>query len=114
MGTDVRANRGDGPPPERAHGKTDPDAPENARPEPKYDVRGTAAALGVSVQTVYLLCAKRRLRHVRVGVGRGTIRVPSSAIREYLDGATVRPDGPAAPAPVGTKRVSPRYLRPPA
>lgn len=65
------------------------------------------------MQTVYLLCAKRRLRHIRVGVGRGTIRVPESAIHEYLDGATVRPDGPGAPNEVGTKRASPNPPRPP-
>jgi excisionase family DNA binding protein len=84
------------------------------QPEPNHDVRGVAATLGVSVQTVYMLCAKRRLRHVRVGVGRGTIRVPESAVREYLVGATVRPDEPTAPTVVGTKRVNSRYLRPPA
>ena len=57
-----------------------------------YDVREVAAALGVSVQTVYLLCAKKRLRHIRVGVGRGTIRVPPSALQEYISGATVGTD----------------------
>ncbi len=74
-----------------------------------YDVREVAAALGVSVQTVYLLCAKKRLRHIRVGVGRGTIRVPADALQEYIDGATV---GPSQPTVVTqTKQVKAGHLR---
>jgi hypothetical protein len=62
---------------------------------------------------VYLLCAQKRLRHLRVGLGRGTIRVPESAIQEYIAGATVQPDQPTAPAKVRTRPIKPRRLRMP-
>lgn len=74
-----------------------------------FDVREVAVALGVSVQTVYLLCAKKRLRHIRVGVGRGTIRVPADALQEYINGATV---GPGQPTIIPqTKSVKAVHLR---
>jgi excisionase family DNA binding protein len=54
-----------------------------------FTVKDTAARIGVSEQLVYALCAGRRLRHVRVGLGRGTIRIPEDAVDEYLRGRTV-------------------------
>jgi excisionase family DNA binding protein len=60
-------------------------------------VKETAARLSVSEQTVYALCAGRRLRHVRVGLGRGTIRIPEDAVDELLRDRTVAVGEAAAP-----------------
>jgi excisionase family DNA binding protein len=54
-----------------------------------FTVKETATRLSVSEQLVYALCASRRLRHVRVGLGRGTIRIPEDAVDEFLRGRTV-------------------------
>lgn len=47
-------------------------------------VKETAQQLGVSAQTVYCLCMTHKLRHFRVGVGRGKILVSEEAIMDYL------------------------------
>lgn len=52
--------------------------------------RVVPAVLRCSAATVYSLCSARRLRHVRVGVGRGKILIPADAIDEYLAKGTVR------------------------
>jgi excisionase family DNA binding protein len=62
-------------------------------------VKQVAQRLNVSLGTVYDLCAKRKIPHVRVGAGRGVIRIDEQALREYIEGATVRPQEPAAPTP---------------
>jgi excisionase family DNA binding protein len=41
-------------------------------------VSQVAERLNVAVNTVYSLCASRKLRHHRVGEGRGTIRITNS------------------------------------
>jgi excisionase family DNA binding protein len=43
-----------------------------------------AAQLKVSRSTVYALCAANELKHHRVGIGRGSIRVTTDAIAQYL------------------------------
>lgn len=43
------------------------------------NVREYAEAYGVSVATVYAMCAQGKLRHVRLGTRRGTIRIPLDA-----------------------------------
>lgn len=60
-------------------------------------VKQAAERLNVGVGTVYALCARRKLAHVRVGAGRGTLRIEERALDEYISGATVRPAGPPAP-----------------
>jgi excisionase family DNA binding protein len=72
-------------------------------------VRDYAAAYGVSVATVYAMCATGKLPHVRLGTGRGTIRIPEDAVTQDKGSVPGRPEPPAAP--VGTKRVKPHYLR---
>jgi excisionase family DNA binding protein len=64
-------------------------------------VKEAATRLGVSTATIYALCAGRKLRHVRVGVARGLIRISESDIDEYLKMAAVWPDKstPAPPQP---------------
>ncbi len=46
-------------------------------------VKQCADRLGVSAALVYALCAARRIRHERHGLGRGTIRVSQEALEEY-------------------------------
>jgi excisionase family DNA binding protein len=70
-------------------------------------VREAAERLGVSAQTVYQLCAARKLRHVRIGLGRGTVRISEEAIAEYLRRAEGAPD--AAPAP--PRRAAFKHVR---
>jgi excisionase family DNA binding protein len=62
-------------------------------------VKATATRLHVSVNTVYALCAERKLRHVRIGVGRGKMFVPEDAIDEYVRARTVAADGAKPPPP---------------
>ena len=52
-------------------------------------VRETANLLGVSVALVYGLCTRRKIRHERHGLGRGTIRIPEDALDEYRKRVTV-------------------------
>jgi excisionase family DNA binding protein len=58
-------------------------------------VKQVAAILQVSAATVYQLCAARKLPHVRVGVGRGAIRVDEDALAAFLQASTVAPGRPA-------------------
>ena len=53
-------------------------------------VKEAAVELRVSAATVYALCSARKLRHQRVGVGRGKILVPPDAVTEYLSKGTVK------------------------
>jgi excisionase family DNA binding protein len=61
-------------------------------------VKQSAGRLGVSPGLVYSLVAGRKLRFVRVGNGRGRIRIPEDAIEEYLSRATFAPQETKAPA----------------
>ena len=51
-------------------------------------VRETADALRVSAGTLYALCARKEIRHERVGMGRGKILLPESAIEEFRQART--------------------------
>jgi excisionase family DNA binding protein len=49
-------------------------------------VREAAKELGgVSESLVYGLCKAGRLEHIRVGVGRGTIRIPRAAVERLKE-----------------------------
>jgi len=61
-----------------------------------YTVRTVASRLGCSTATVYTLIAAGRLRHYRIGTGRGAIRVTEEQLAEYLSGAEA---GLLAPPP---------------
>lgn len=52
-------------------------------------VKQAAERLGVSPALVYALCARRRLRHERHGLGRGKILIPEEALEEYRRRQTV-------------------------
>ncbi len=49
-----------------------------------YRVRVVAGLLDVSVATVYRAVESGSLRALRVGMGKGALRVPGSAIAEYV------------------------------
>jgi excisionase family DNA binding protein len=72
-------------------------------------VHEAADLLGVSDALVYSLCAQKRIRHERHGLGRGTIRIPEDAIDEYRKSVTVAPVGPALP--VVTKPPKLKHLK---
>ena len=52
-------------------------------------VKEAAFLLRLSIASVYALCSAKKLRHQRVGVGRGKILIPSDAVDEYLAKGTV-------------------------
>jgi excisionase family DNA binding protein len=47
-------------------------------------VQEAARRLALSEATVYGLCNQRKLRHFRMGMGQGAIRIPEDALDEYL------------------------------
>lgn len=49
-----------------------------------YRVSEVAADLGTSVSTIYRAVKSGRLRALRFGTGKGAIRVPASAVAEYV------------------------------
>jgi excisionase family DNA binding protein len=73
----------------------------------KYlSVREYAETFGVSVATVYAMCAIGKPPHTRLGTGRGTIRIPIEGPGyQKTDGQAAEP--PARPR---TKQIKPRYL----
>ena len=52
--------------------------------DPLRTVRDLAERLGISLSLAYRLIAQGEFRVVRVGVARGTIRIPESDIDRYL------------------------------
>jgi excisionase family DNA binding protein len=62
-------------------------------------VKQVAELLAVSVESIYQLCAKRILAHIRIGAGRGTIRIPEESLKTYLMTAAI--DAEETPAPKG-------------
>ena len=73
-------------------------------------VREASLRLGVSAATVYGLCAACRLRHSRVGMGRGKIRIPEDAVDEYLKAREVGPRKPVPPLLPRPRPVTLKYL----
>lgn len=76
----------------------------------RLSVREAADCLGLSSALVYGLCARRRIRHERHGLGRGTIRIPEDAIEEYLRSVTVGAEKGAAPPPLTALPVRLKHL----
>ena len=75
-------------------------------------VAEAAERLHLSGSTVRALCAQRRLRHERHGVGRGKILIPEDAIEDYRASVTVAVggDGTADAKPRQEKRRASRPL----
>lgn len=66
-----------------------------------YTVREAAGVLTISGSGMYDLVARSLIRHVRVSAGGGGIRIPESAVQEYLASRTV---GPATVATSATRQ----------
>ena len=78
----------------------------------KYlSVRETANLLQVSPASVYGMVGRGILRHVRVGSGRGVIRIPESAIGELNRVVDTRPTVPPLPPSPQILRTPLRHLR---
>lgn len=75
-----------------------PSAPERQRPHRPYTVKQVAAALGVSGSTVYRDIEAGRLEAYRIGVGKGTLRVPHDALQRYM--ARIKAEAVTKPASV--------------
>lgn len=76
-----------------------------------YSVHEAAELLSVSDATVYGLCSRRRLRHERIGLGRGVIRIPEDAIEDYRRSRTVEVETLGRAAMPATKAVKLQHLR---
>lgn len=71
-------------------------------------IKEAAALLGLSCGLMYALCARKKIRHERYGLGRGTIKIPEEAIDEYRRSVTIGPHPaaiPSPPAPVKFKHL---------
>lgn len=77
--------------------------PETADVKKNLTVKEAAARLAISVQCVYQLCSRKKLAHLRLGVGRGVLRIPESALDEFVARSIVQPDGTTAPEPTPVK-----------
>ena len=62
-------------------------------------VSETAERLGISKALVYALCSRKKMRHERHGLGRGTIKIPEDAMEDYRKSVTVATEQRAAPPP---------------
>lgn len=73
-------------------------------------VAQAAEKLGVKPGLVYQLCSSGRLRHCRVGNGRGVIRISEDALDEYVMSVTFggRAEDDTPPA---RRAVKLRHLR---
>jgi excisionase family DNA binding protein len=58
-----------------------------------------AEYLSLSAGTVYELCRAKKIRHHRMGVDGGTIRIPQDACEEYLLDCTQEPQAESPPLP---------------
>ena len=54
-----------------------------------YSIKEAAEVLGLSCGLIYALCARKKIRHERYGLGRGTIKIPEDAIDEYRQSVTL-------------------------
>jgi excisionase family DNA binding protein len=68
-------------------------------------VREAAKWLEVSTSEIYLLCKYRKLRHSRIGLKRGVIRIEISDLEVYRRSCIVEPVEPARLSPVVGRQV---------
>lgn len=69
-----------------------------------FTVKTAAKELGISSSLVYGLCAARKIRHERHGMGRGVIRIPREALDEYRLNCT-KGEASVPPAKKVTRRT---------
>jgi excisionase family DNA binding protein len=72
-------------------------------------VKRAAERLGVSPSLIYCLVAARKLRHERIGLNRGVIRIPEDALAEYCQQREVGVVAETSNAP--PRRVNLKHLR---
>lgn len=60
-------------------------APDQEPPTKAIKVKELAGALDVDPSTIYNAIRSGHLGAYRVGTGRGTIRIPRSALKAYMD-----------------------------
>ena len=53
-------------------------------------VKQAAERLGVSPALIYALCRRRAIDHLRLGLGRGAVRISEEALAEFQDRCTAR------------------------
>ena len=70
----------------------------------KLTVKEAAEQLRISTALVYALCAAKKIRHERHGLGRGTIRIPPEALDEYRAVQTIGVETIAVPTPKKVRR----------
>ncbi len=73
-----------------------------------FTVKQAAEQLGVTPATVYSLCGNRKLKHQRIGVGRGVIRIREEDLRAFSDGATVELESDSSPNTTQLRHIKPR------
>ncbi len=71
-------------------------------------VKEAAKQLEVSARAVYSLCAAGLIGHMRIGVGRGSIRLEQADVDEYKRKAREGTVKPAPPSPYVLKHVRPQ------
>jgi len=74
-------------------------------------VKEAAERLGVSPSLVYSLIAARKIEHVRVGLGRGVLRLTEEAIVAYQRRNAVEVVEEEAPRPVAVRRPALKHLK---
>lgn len=75
-------------------------------------VAQAAEKLGVKPGLIRQLLVAGHLRHLRVGMGRGVIRIPEDALEEYIRSVTVDAHVGTMPSPTPQRRsVKLRHLR---
>lgn len=75
--------------------------PQATSPDAPLTVAQAATALGVSQRTIYDLTTSGKLRHSRIGRGRGTIRITRDALAEYQHASE-----PTTPTPRDLKHLA--------
>ena len=54
-----------------------------------FSVKEVADILGLAATTIYSLCEQRKIEHLRVGVGRGAIRISHDALDAFISESMV-------------------------
>jgi excisionase family DNA binding protein len=73
-------------------------------------VREAAERLGISSGLVYALCARKRLRHERYGLGRGVIKIPEDALEDLRRSVSVSDHDDQEPKPNPSTPVKLNHL----
>jgi excisionase family DNA binding protein len=69
---------------------TDSASPEEGMGMNYLTAKQVAERLQVSSKVIYQLCSERKIAHIRIGTGRGTIRITEAALQEFLEGCEVK------------------------